>query len=294
MPAMDVEPDLAGPYSHPQGDEQSGPGPVPGLLCPPCPWAPHPALLLPARQRNKLCPQRPQRHLHSPAWAEARPQCQGAPTAPQQASHHAHAPRHPFPALVPGRAQGTSPCPWATWHLGSQARADRPPAQPGTAPWLCLAWLCPVSHSSLISSGTWGLQCHAQAGHSLMRLPVQAGCPPIQELAVGLLSWHRAPAAYKGSQSHHTLTGAPGFNPCHTAAHHQAAPAEQAGRAGCTFTLVLCPTTCPPCPACHSHRAESVVTGSPRCRTPLRLHPRLGHHVRRDGHSSALASLTRS
>jgi len=66
---------------------------------------------------------------------------------PPQASHHAHASRHPFLAQVPGRARGASPCLWATWHLGSQARAARPSAQPGTAAWLCVALLDPAPHS---------------------------------------------------------------------------------------------------------------------------------------------------
>lgn len=128
------------------------------------------------------------------------------------------APRHPLPALVLGRAQGASPCPLGTWHgeagRGSQAFCPArhcPMALPGMA--------VPSIHNSPIFSGTWGLQCHAQAGHSPMSQPVQAGCPPTQESAVGLPSWQGAPAACKGSQSHHALTEAPGFNPCHAAAH---------------------------------------------------------------------------
>lgn len=49
------------------------------------------------------------------------------------------APRHPLPALVPGRAQGASPCPLGTWHgeagRGSQASCPArhcPMALPGT------------------------------------------------------------------------------------------------------------------------------------------------------------------
>lgn len=76
---------------------------------------------------------------------------------------------------------------------------------------------------------------------------------------MGLPSWHQAPAACKGSQSHHALAEAPRFNPCYAAAHHHAALAEQAGKAGCAFIPLLCP----PHPAFQglSHGAESAVTG---------------------------------
>lgn len=200
MPSMDMEPDPAGPYSQPHGDGQSWPGPVPGLLRPPCPQAPHPVLPLLAWQRNELCPQR---CLCSPAWAAARPQCRGAPMAAQPAGHHAHATRQPFPALLPGRAQGASPCLQATWHLGSQGGAARPPAQPGTAPWLCWAQLCPEPHSFPSFSETWGLQCH--------NVPAcAAGCPPTQGLDVERSRGGR-PACLAGGPS--CLRGLPG-PPC--------------------------------------------------------------------------------
>jgi len=66
---------------------------------------------------------------------------------------------------------------------------------------------------SLFFSGTWGLQCHAQAGHSPMCLPVRTGCPPAQESAGRLPSWHRAQLPARAES---VATG-----PHHGAGHHR-------------------------------------------------------------------------
>lgn len=150
--------------------------------------------------------------------------------------HHACALRHSFPALTQGRAQGASHCPWATWHQESQAGAARSSPHPGTAPWLCRARLCSAPHSSPIFSGTWALQCHAQPGQSPTCLLCRLLSLP--EVSLGAAFLAQAPDACKGSQSHHELAGAPGFNSCHAAAHQ---PAEQPGRPGCTFSPVPVP-----------------------------------------------------
>lgn len=151
--------------------------------------------------------------------------------APWQASHHKCGPGHSLLSLLLGRDQGAFCCPWTLWHLGSQAWTVRSHSQRSTATGFC--WHgCAVSHSSPTFSGTWGLQSYAKAGHSLTCLPVWKGCPPTQELAVGLPSLDGAPAAFEGSQSHSALATAPRFNPCRAVAHHrqlwQSRQAEQA------------------------------------------------------------------
>lgn len=225
VPSMDVESDPAGPYSHPQGDGQSWPG---QLLCPPCPWAPHPALLLPARQRNELCPQR---RLRSPAWAAARPQCQRPPAAPQPAGHHARAPGHPFPALLPGRLRGQLPA--CGQHGTCGARQGQPGLLPSTALPHSSAWHGTAQRPTALPFFEGPGDCNAT-----MRLPLRAGCPPTGESAIrggcppgrGPQMPTRAPSPTVLSLA---LAGAPRFNPCHAAAHHgqlrqsgQAAPSH--------------------------------------------------------------------
>lgn len=241
MPNVDVEPDLARPYSQHRVMGQAGLAPCRGSCAHPA----HGLLTLPRHswpdgKMSSACSAHSASSAAQPGWQPGSPA--GWPPRTCQAGLRGHPAAH-------GRH--------STW--GSQAGTARPPAQPRTAPWLS----CSQHPTALPFLGDLGIQCHAQAGHSPMCLPVRAGCPSTQELAVGLPSWHWPPAVCKGSQSHHALAGAPRFNPCHAAAHRRAALAEQADRAGCTFTPVFCPATCPPCPACHSHGAESVVTGPP-------------------------------
>lgn len=163
------------------------------------------------------------------------------PAAQQQPGHRAG--RHPqLPSRLataqvpPGAGQGSGDIPLL---VGSQAGVSQAscPAL-GTVPWLCLTRLCPAPHSSPFSSGTWGWQCH-----------VQAALPPRD----------RARGCLPGTRPHLPARApSPTFNPCYAAAHHHAALAEQAGKAGCVFIPLLCP----PHPAFHSsHGAESAVTG---------------------------------
>lgn len=181
-----------------------------------------------------------------------------------------------------GRAQGAFHYPWTKCHLrreeGRGSQASCPVhhcsmALPGTA--------VPRTDSSLIFSGILVLRCHAQAGHSPMCLPVEAGYPPTQIPAMGLPSWQETLTFCEGSQSYHAVSEAPGFTLCHCCC--PPLGTSRGCKAGCTCTSVLCPATCPPSPACHSHGGESGERCPHCCRTPPDLHPCLGHHVHQDG-----------
>lgn len=127
-----------------------------------------------------------------------------------------------------GRAQGAFQYPCTKCHLrkeegtGSQSSCPVhhcPMALPGTA--------VPRANSSSIFSEILAPQCYAQAGHSPMCLPLQAGCPPTHMSAMGLPSWQGTLTACESAQSYHAVGGASGCTPCRATAHHWT-PAELA------------------------------------------------------------------